>query len=750
MTAARWAQGLRVARRWALLPSVRFAWFAGLALCAAWPLLSTAAALNDFRDSQVLFQYEESARKTVAEFGQIPWWNPYYCGGLYGLGTPQSRFASPTLLLTLVFGTARAEALTALAFLLIGLEGTFRYLRSRGARGLGALLAAPAFALSGVFACAPFLGWTNFYGFELLPWALLGVRRALRGRTAGLALAAAAVAWMVGFGGTYAVPLTAVLCAAEVVERLVHRPRWQVVTAAAATAFLCAGMAAYRLWPVWETLSRAPRVLGGMSGNEWRSLPGLLLGYWPWFHPPVAWYLVGAGVIPAGLAGAARRRSIPLLLGVFACLWLALGYQVVPSLFALLRRIPPYEMLRYPERFLIPLALLVAVLAAKGLSVLAARARRRRWARPAWAACAAVLAANLSILMFNFRAAAAERTMVSPPVEVDRPFHQARGNRWAAAYYGPMSRGSLSCWEAYPVPQAPALRGDLASEEYLKDAAAGTAVERRWSPNRLDLSVHLTQPTRLLVNQNHHTGWKANVGAVVNDSGLLAVDLPAGDHEVTLKFLPRSGVAGGLTTLAAIIAGVALAWPRKGRAALGPAAVLALAAGPLGVGAFAAALMPEPAFVRSALDVPLVADSPPAEARRLDATFEGGVVLEASSVSENVDEHTVRLELDWKVAGPVAPHLGFFLHVEPADGSKRLTADHPMVSDALFLEEAPKGKTLRDVVVLSVPPEHRKLSWNLWAGLWAVRGDGARMKVLSPGKGRVSEDRIHVGAVERK
>jgi len=56
---------------------------------------------------------------------------------------------------------------------------------------------------------------------------------------------------------------------------------------------------------------------------------------------------------------------------------------------------------------------------------------------------------------------------------------------------------------------------------------AGTITERGWTPNRIDLDVHLDDATRLLVNQNWHAGWRASVGTVTSDHGLLAVDLPA-------------------------------------------------------------------------------------------------------------------------------------------------------------------------------------------------------------------------------
>ncbi|WP_224372672.1 hypothetical protein [Hyalangium versicolor] len=729
--------------------SVRFAVFALLALAAMLPYLRTAGALNDFRDAHVLWQYEEAARKTLLEYGQLPLWDPYYCGGLYGLGTPQSRFASPTLLLSVLFGTTRAEPFIAFLFVLLGMEGAFRYIRSRGASHLAALFSSPVFGLSGVFACALFLGWTNFYGFALVPWALWGVRRAVRGDVRGAAITGLAVGWMTGFGGTYSVPITAVACAAELAGGLVHRRRkafearvWAPIVV---TGLLTVGMSAFRLWPVLETLQRAPRVIGGMSGAAWAGLPGLLFGYWPPFSLKETWYLIGVPAALVALAGFARRRSVGLILAAIACVWLALGYSVKPSLFAALRALPVLEMLRYPERFLVIGAVVAAALCAHGIDLLRALGRKKRtWARKAlWVAFAAMVI-NVPFQAVNFLAAASARTMVPPPVAINQPFHQARGNRWTLASFAPMNRGSLSCWEAYPVPQSSQLKGDLAQEQYLEDPHAGTVTETAWSPNRIDLRAVLTRPTRVLVNQNHHTGWRSNAGTVVDHQGLLAVELSAGEHAITLRFLPRSAMGGGLTSLAALGVG-ALIWRRRRRWES-----VALSAVPLGIGAAAALVIAEPAWSSQRYlgpeGEPLIVDAPPRNATRLDAQFEGGVYLDAAASEVRPEEHTVRLELDWRTEAEVAPKLGIFMHLEPDSGS-RTNADHAMFSDVMLIEDAPPGKIVRDIQLISVPPDHRGKTWRIWVGLWELRGDGSRKRLLKSSV-PMSEDRVLAGTVQ--
>jgi hypothetical protein len=705
--------------------------------------------MNVFRDAQVLYAYERDAAWSVLHFASLPLWDPYYCGGLYALGTPQSRFASPTFLLSLLFGPARGEALTMFVMMTVGLEGTFRYLRIRGSGSLAALLAAPVFAVSGVFIASPFLGWTHFFGFELVPWVLLFLRRALHGDRVAAPWASLFLAWIVGFGGTYAAPMVVLLGTYELAEYLLNRRRsWpergRAVSLCGFVAAFAVALAAVRLAPLAETLRIAPRLIAGRPGMAPADALAALV-------QPVTvkggnlgskrMYVVGAGALALAVIGLFRRRTWPLLpLGV-AAFCLALGYELGPwGPFALLKHLPLYSALRYPERYLIVVALIVAVAAANGLRFFEIAARRRVWPRPAVALSAAVFLANAAFLLVDFHEVAAERLLVPPPVAVSRPFRQARGNRWLAAFYAPMSRGSLSCWDAYPVPMSPLLRGDLPDEEYLVHPETGSVTRRSWSPNAIDLDVTLSESAEVLVNQNFHTGWRTNVGQVRDHQGLLAVALPAGTRQVRLRFRPRSAIAGAVSSVVAFLLACWLirrkgqrtryltTSPGEGWLRLGAAAAL-----PLALFAIVYGLIPEargaPTPLRAPSGEEVLASHAPGDALEIGAVFDRGIVLDAvrappASTMVHGDPNTI--EIDWRVKGSVPRDIEILVSFE-SNGAVLAQADHELISAALRFTDAPRGVTLRDVVPFVVPPAPGASDIEVWVGLF----DGETRRPLS-------------------
>ncbi|MEO8799059.1 MAG: hypothetical protein ABI551_14310, partial [Polyangiaceae bacterium] len=633
------------------------------------------------------------------------------------------------------------------------------------------------FALSGFFAVSTALGWYQFFGFELVPWAAYGLRRAMRGERKGVAITALSLAWIVGFGGTYPAPMAALWLAFELADEIVHArlpgrdkepattdwPRTKrSVLMTAVCAVFALGVAAIRLWPIAYTLMVAPRIIGGSPGNHPISiLKALLFQITPdefGDFPIGGTFLVGGLAVVAVGAALTRKRSLSLVVAAALSIWLAAGYAAKLSLFAALKMIPVYSTLRYPERFLVLFALAAALLGGLGISHLQAMVvKKKKWAPALLALASFLLIANLGPLISNAHAAAKGRPLVAPPQKGDgepSDFRQSRGTRWAVAYYPALNRGCLSCYDAYPVPQSPLLRGDLKHDEAFQDPTAGTVTRTSWTPNVIVLAVDAHKAGRVLVNQNWHAGWHASVGEIVDEKGLRAVDVPAGHSELTLKFLPREALGGTLITIASLLALAFFCRPRARIAPPKPYELALVLVAPLLPFVGTLALVKESKAPRiemktvSGQDV--VLDALPSEAQKLGVKFDGGVTLEGFSMTTTRPgaDSTTDLTFYWKVDPNPATRMGIFVKLEPSKGDPAkdsMAADHVNFSDVMPIDRAPPGKIIRDVVRLSVPYDAGGKDWTVYAGVWNVLGNGRRRSIIEANGQNTEDNRVKLG-----
>lgn len=102
---------------------------------------------------------------------------------------------------------------------------------------------------------------------------------------------------------------------------------------------------------------------------------------------------------------------------------------------------------------------------------------------------------------------------------------------------------------------APGYHGEawIAGDEGSEDVD-GTVGAVQIGASRIRLQATLSREARLVINQSHLSGFVTDVGSVERDeSGLLAVRLPAGEHRVTVRYRPLGQLLG---LLASLVAGV--------------------------------------------------------------------------------------------------------------------------------------------------------------------------------------------------
>jgi hypothetical protein len=530
----------------------------------------------------------DSARKTYLDFHEIPWWNPYYCGGNLGLANPNGFSASPLFLLLLPLPTALAMKAYLTTMTFGGLTGMYELCRRRYAGGLWAVVAAV------FFSCSGYMGWhmngqTGMANLHLLPWAALfyleGIRRPAAALCAGLVLA-----FMLCNSGVYPCVITSVALASHGLV-VALEGRWgetlRAIRSGAIAATSALAYAAFKLVPVVDYLRdhRRPIPKDDAIGlpvlidallvrrtTETQIWPhqGYAYAWWGEYSNYIGW--AGIALVVAAIAVAGKRRERWLAL---AALGLVIGDHGSYSPYAILRSLPMVGNLRVPTRYWVVVDLWVGLMIASAGWRLSRRASLRLPGAARWWALAAMLGvAGVFVVdvVRNNGIAIMRGAMPTAPAPLNirkAEFHQVRGSSWDMFRYPPRNLGTLHCFDELTVDISPALRAGLPSEAYLLEPDAGTVRIDRWSPSRWELSVDLSRPATVIVNQNAFRGWRVEGGTLVPHDGLVAAQVPAGKHALTVLYRPVGYLAGALVSLLSLSASLALALrlARRARAA---------------------------------------------------------------------------------------------------------------------------------------------------------------------------------------
>ncbi len=371
-----------------------------VAVLALLVLATFEAAL---RPSRVLYERDvhayfypqrEALRAAVAQAGSVPLWNPWVGFGAPFLADASAELAYPlTWLLLPLPAPLQFEVFAVLHGLLAALGAAALARRLVGGE-LAALTAGASYALAGPLLSA--LGLYHHYaGAALLPWVLWALEGLLRRADQRCALALAALAAAQILAGSLDLVLMTGLLALGRLAFAFARGKAAALKPALGPLTLAAGLALALAAVQW--LPTAERGLHGLRAQQdlrtrsyWSLHPRSLVDFavprlvsdaplsvqergelFEGREPLLACLYVG--VVPLALAGLALAlvpaSGLPLAGGLSALLLLSLGRHT-PA-YAMLLALPGFSLLRYPQKYLLPACLLLALLAAHGAAALA-------------------------------------------------------------------------------------------------------------------------------------------------------------------------------------------------------------------------------------------------------------------------------------------------------------------------------------------------------------------------------------------
>jgi len=343
------------------------------------------------------------------------------------------------------------------------------------------------------------------------------------------------------------------------------------------------GLGASRFLPVLDQLHAHTRQLSDEhDAASWQTLRAIFLArdhgrdmpgqdyVWTEFGDyvgPIVLLLSIVGVLTCAL------ESPWLLFLLGATFVLMLGHFASWAPASILKaHVYPFKQMRVPSRLNAWVTVFLAAYAGLGvdrLSALASRFARSprvaQAARTAIVAIALVGAGDIISVGITFGAqfftSAAQNPRTKPSARL-----YLGGKDLAEFIDQPTQhRGRLECWEEWGFEAgAPLWSDDVPQARAVDSLAIVDSVTR--TQNSFAAHVRASAPTLILLNSGYDRGFQTNVGAVVRSGKQLAVEIPAGEYDLRVKYWPH-GLTLGFILTGLTLLGIAGYFVRSGRRA---------------------------------------------------------------------------------------------------------------------------------------------------------------------------------------
>jgi len=547
-------------------------WLSLLLLALVWGPMIAAYPTTPTGDGE-RFLHQIEVGKAALRARELPLWNPYDCLGIPLWDHPESLVVSPLLLALQPVNANITSMVWQLAHALAGFFGMWLLARRDLRLGqVGAAFAATMWGFGATLTSQVAGAHFTFVSFWLMPWLIYLWRRAEHGLGAAVGLGAM-LALIVYDGGTYPLPLGAVVLGLETLTRATPRRLPRIAVAALVTVVVMVGLSAARLLPLaeqfaihkrhmesdWDHLARAHTLKAMFLWPQWRWWPKLPGQQYVWGEYISFLGLPGLALAAVGLLVAIRRARWMWVV-LIPCFWLMLGGYDDDAPWAWLHeRVFPFTAMRVPSRFRI-FVFMILVLAG-GLALdRVPRFLAQRFPRLRLLAALAIGALGSAALVTVVDTVILDQRVVASrvggkPLEERKPaanLHYALKDLANWPDQPRDNRAWLGCRQEFVFGWgAPLWPGDVPQAR--SDRALVTNVKR--TPSTFDFDVEVPEGSaRVLLNSAYDVGWRSNVGTVREQRLLLVVDVAQGKQHVHLQYWPRRLTAGLCITGATAVA----------------------------------------------------------------------------------------------------------------------------------------------------------------------------------------------------
>ncbi len=565
-------------RQW-LLPALFF-FFLTLLFCS--PLLKNLYSSGSGDWDYFMFLYEVPSI-TLFEYKQFPLWNPYCGGGISLIGNPQAGYLSPILIFTALFGVAAGLKIAVLVHTFAGLWGMWLLSGHLKIKGPARLAPSLIFMFSGAWALHIAAGHIVWLPASLLPLLLLALLKCLD-KSYWIFVAGAIESIMFYEGGTYVLAYSLLFICIYCLVLAIETKSFYPLKFFFMINLLAAAFSAPKLLPVLEVLQSHPRptevgvgipldiffyfFIDRFTGLE-RSLNG------------TGWWAFGCyfGIIVISLYLFSftlfKRHKALVIVSLFTLL-VSLGNFGTLSPWNILHNLPIFSNFQVPTRALIVFSFAVALLCGHSLEHLGKRGSFRSrlmvsltvlfifcdlisvslptlanatqtLTTPFWKNVRAEQNLNNPEL-YRIPPSASSGLLQSIPsvhqpfTQISIPFTQRNVHGAWSDQYLPLlqNTGVVDAYETIPFARNSRANTDeeYKGEYYLLND--GTVTLNEWSPNRQRFHIKSEEENKLVINQNFDQGWRSSSGIIVTQNGLLAINIPPGNYDFEVYYLPKS------------------------------------------------------------------------------------------------------------------------------------------------------------------------------------------------------------------
>lgn len=510
---------------------------------------------------------------TITHFHQLPFWNPYKCGGMGMLSNPESMVTSPTLIPYLLFGPYAGLYIEIITHVAIGFAGGYVLARVIGLERIPAIVGAVVFPSSSWLYLHLSVGHLNFLSVFYIPWIAALLLISIKRRKLLPAAVGGLICALTLTEGNYAFVYAAIIIGSVAsMLALLSLKVWPLIYGLVIGLFGL-GFGALKLIPMSQQLTLYPKHPFGLETLNTRLISIFLLSRQQDLYSPTgaefmfveygAYVFIFFGAL--SIVGLVSRpvRALPWLVPALIFFLFARGYTGDYSAVFILRYLPMGGNAGLTGRYLIPFVFCVGVIAALGADFLYSKFG-------SWGRALTLALIGLGILDSWLVGPPNLRYLFNGDIAQIAPSSEFRQywvpNPSIQTEIAQANMGSVNCqgygYNAIPEDAVGYNQPGYRGEYYL--LGVGTVRQTLWTPNRLRYEVDVPAATSLIVNQNYYPGWRLarGEGQLYAEKGLIAVRVPPGRRQIEVVYAPQHILLAFGVTMAALAA-LVLIWRKE-------------------------------------------------------------------------------------------------------------------------------------------------------------------------------------------